>query len=108
MKRFNENLAYKNLSKENVDYADIQFYIEFSYVVSALLERNDNLKIKLNEMVMSSDDGIQTYSFFIIYLYESYTVSNADDYVKFISNNLEEQIKEFEKIYFYNVGMEEV
>ena len=106
MKRFNENLAYKNLSKENVDYADIQFYIEFSYVVSALLERNDNLKIKFNKMIMNSDDGIQTYSFFVIYLYECFTISNIDDYVVFISTKLEEKIDEYEEIYFQDINKE--
>lgn len=93
LEKFYNDLDFKKYFNE-----DISYMLEFSYVLGQNFQKD--IMCKLHELIMTTDDGIETYSLFIVFLYEQYCESNSRDYLYFINNNIESIFKEFKNYYF--------
>ena len=92
-----------NLEKAYVDFKkyfdeDVSYMLEFSYVLGQKFQTD--IMCKLNDFILTTDDGIKTYSLFVLFLYEQYAKNNGGDYINFINNNIEDIFEEFKNYYF--------
>lgn len=98
--KFNKDKFLEDYSKiqeyyNKLQFDDIEYIIEFSYILGTLEE-----KIKrLNDFIMLSISGIDTYNVFVIYLYKKFTKESNVDYIEYITHNIKEIIDDFIKKY---------
>ena len=91
-----EELIIKDLRYDKYFLDDINYLIEFSYVIGKCCNQEMAEFDKLLEYCTS---GIDLYSLFVIFCYEQYSFEICD-YVEFLRNNIEELIVKFKDKYF--------
>lgn len=92
-----------NLEKVTLDFKkyfdeDVSYMLEFSYVLGQKFQTD--IMCKLNDLILTTDEGIRTYSLFVVFLYEKFCKNDGGDYLYFIDNNIEEILEEFKNYYF--------
>ena len=86
-------LIEQDIKYDNYYIEDINFLIEFSYIIGKCVDMSD-----FSDILDCCTDGIEIYSLFVKFCYDQY--DTGDDYVNYLKYNISELITKFKEKYF--------